>query len=199
LAAGRRRLWEARAPGGSPGVGTIPTRTPRGPQIRKTENMAASGSLCGELEATCEAQLDAMQVKRPAAAPAARVRTSSCIPRPLSRAVSQPARRRRLAARWPRLAMPVSPQNMRLPSLRKFESSHRRCERAFASRCRGPARASNTERLEKAWARAQRAFAKDYNDRCAETPGSRAVELVCERWRCVLRNETAAAWVPSLV
>ncbi|EFJ48035.1 hypothetical protein VOLCADRAFT_60759, partial [Volvox carteri f. nagariensis] len=56
-------------------------------------------------------------------------------------------------------------QNMRLPSLRKFESSYRHCEMTFSERCLGPAKAPNAERLEKAWVRARKAFGKDYNDR----------------------------------
>ncbi|GFR45921.1 hypothetical protein Agub_g7379, partial [Astrephomene gubernaculifera] len=54
-------------------------------------------------------------------------------------------------------------QTMRLPSLRKFESAHARCEAAFRRRCRGPGRASNEERLERAWVRASKAFGRDYN------------------------------------
>ncbi|PNH07580.1 hypothetical protein TSOC_005957 [Tetrabaena socialis] len=56
-------------------------------------------------------------------------------------------------------------QSMRLPSLRKFESSFHRCERRFLERCTGPAKPPNAERLERAWARARRAFGHDYNDR----------------------------------
>lgn len=55
---------------------------------------------------------------------------------------------------------------MRLPSLHKFEAAHRRCAAAFAARCRGPAKQQQAERLDKAWARASKAFGKDYNDRC---------------------------------
>ncbi|GIL50375.1 hypothetical protein Vafri_6610 [Volvox africanus] len=56
-------------------------------------------------------------------------------------------------------------QNMRLPSLRKFESSYQHCEKVFTEQCRGPAKAPNAERLEKAGTRARKAFGKDYNDR----------------------------------
>ncbi|GIM13741.1 hypothetical protein Vretimale_16806, partial [Volvox reticuliferus] len=56
-------------------------------------------------------------------------------------------------------------QNMRLPSLRKFESSYQHCEKVFTEQCRGPAKSPNAERLEKAWSRARKAFGKDYNDR----------------------------------
>ncbi|KAG2485718.1 hypothetical protein HYH03_015602 [Edaphochlamys debaryana] len=56
-------------------------------------------------------------------------------------------------------------QGMRLPSLRKFEASHRHCEKAFLDKCTGPAKQANVERLDKAWARASKAFGKDYNDR----------------------------------
>ncbi|PNW71646.1 hypothetical protein CHLRE_16g663050v5 [Chlamydomonas reinhardtii] len=56
-------------------------------------------------------------------------------------------------------------QGMRLPSLHKFEAAHRRCAAAFAARCRGPAKQQQAERLDKAWARASKAFGKDYNDR----------------------------------
>lgn len=55
-------------------------------------------------------------------------------------------------------------QAMRLPSLRKFESSHRRCERRFTEQCKGPGRKENAERLAKAWARASKQFARDYNN-----------------------------------
>ncbi|GLI66294.1 hypothetical protein VaNZ11_010056, partial [Volvox africanus] len=56
-------------------------------------------------------------------------------------------------------------QNMRLPSLRKFDSSYQHCEKVFTDQCRGPAKTPNAERLEKAGTRARKAFGKDYNDR----------------------------------
>ncbi|KAG2451674.1 hypothetical protein HYH02_003454 [Chlamydomonas schloesseri] len=56
-------------------------------------------------------------------------------------------------------------QTMRLPSLHKFESAHRRCVAGFKERCHGPAKQQQMERLDRAWARASKAFGKDYNDR----------------------------------
>ncbi|MEW5316092.1 MAG: hypothetical protein WDW38_007478 [Sanguina aurantia] len=56
-------------------------------------------------------------------------------------------------------------QAMRLPSLRRFESSYNKCAQAFSEKCLGPARSESEARLTHAWARAQGSFAKEYNSR----------------------------------
>lgn len=56
-------------------------------------------------------------------------------------------------------------QAMSVPSLRKFEAAYERCQHTFETKCRGPSKGPNTERLAKAWQRARREFQKGYNDR----------------------------------
>ncbi|GAX76575.1 hypothetical protein CEUSTIGMA_g4021.t1 [Chlamydomonas eustigma] len=56
-------------------------------------------------------------------------------------------------------------QAMRLPSLHNFNASFLKCKATFQAHCLGPAKASFSERLDKAWHRSQVQFKKDYNDR----------------------------------
>ncbi|KAG2441877.1 hypothetical protein HXX76_003484 [Chlamydomonas incerta] len=90
-------------------------------------------------------------------------------------------------------------QNMRLPSLHKFESAHRHCAAAFKERCRGPAKQQQTERLDKAWARASKAFGKDYNDRLFTGLVVASLAAAC-LFRFLLRVQLleGAAWAAFL-
>lgn len=56
-------------------------------------------------------------------------------------------------------------QTMRLPSLRKFNSTFQRCEHEFSVQCVGPARQKYNVRLARAWKHAHTQFAAAYNGR----------------------------------
>lgn len=53
----------------------------------------------------------------------------------------------------------------KLPSTGRFAAKYEQCKEKFASRCVGPGRAHNMERLQKAWDRENSRFSHDYNDR----------------------------------
>lgn len=58
-----------------------------------------------------------------------------------------------------------SEQKMRLPSTGRFQARFQQCESAFKRKCVGPSRATQAERLAKAWRREEARFRRDYNDK----------------------------------
>lgn len=56
-------------------------------------------------------------------------------------------------------------ENMRLPSLAKFDAGYARCNRSAEAACFGPSKEYYQERLKKMWTRERTQFLKDYNQR----------------------------------
>ena len=59
----------------------------------------------------------------------------------------------------------VSLQTMRLPSLRKFDTSSKACEDRWSKRCVGPSRETYEARIKRSMARERSSFLQNYNAR----------------------------------